>query len=87
MIPKRIRKFEKDEKSPIWGVQTTFAVSFSRIVAYHCVMVIGPFIFWAWWLSQHPGDLQSASVPLVIFLGALSLFWSVAGILTNKKVD
>ncbi|KAL6696124.1 hypothetical protein J3F84DRAFT_373091 [Trichoderma pleuroticola] len=84
-IPKRTREFERDQSSPIWGFETVFAVSFSYVIAYHLVMVPGPFIFWGLWLKFHPDDLQNASVPITVVIGALSLFWSGAGILTSQE--
>jgi hypothetical protein len=84
-IPKRKRCFERDQTSPIWGLETVFAVSFAYVLMYHCVIVAGPFGFFVWWIKVHPGDLQDASIPLAIVLGALSLFWSGAGILTGRK--
>lgn len=82
-IPKRTKCFEKDQTSPIWGLETVFAVSFAYVLAYHCLMMIGPFAFFGLWLKIHPTDFQDASIPVVIVLGALSLFWSGAGILTS----
>ncbi|KAL7911036.1 hypothetical protein GGI35DRAFT_332667 [Trichoderma velutinum] len=84
-IPKRTREFERDQSSPIWGFETVFAVSFSYVLAYHLVMVAGPFIFWGVWLKFHPDDLQNASVPITVVIGGLSLFWSGAGILTSRE--
>ncbi|EHK15609.1 uncharacterized protein TRIVIDRAFT_228635 [Trichoderma virens Gv29-8] len=84
-IPKRTREFESDPNSPIWGFETVFAVSFGYVLAYHCLMVAGPFIFWGLWLKFHPDDLQNASVPITVVIGALSLFWSGAGILTSRE--
>jgi hypothetical protein len=86
-IPKRTRCFDGDKSSPIWGLEAVFAVSFAYVFTYHFVMVAGPFAFFAWWLKVHPDDLQNASIPLAIVLGALSLFWSGAGILTSNNED
>lgn len=83
-IPKRTKSFQRDMTSPIWGLETVFEPCVSRIIVYHCVVVAGPFVFWCWWLDQHPDDLQNASVPMAIVLGGLSLFWCSAGILTNR---
>jgi hypothetical protein len=83
-IPKRNRRFETDQSSPIWGLECVFAVSATYVFAYHCVMVAGPFSFFGWWLRSHPNDLQNASVPVAVILGGLSLFWSSAGILTSR---
>src|SRR5579871_716724 len=74
-IPKRNRCFKNDQTSPIWGLETVFAVSFAYVFVYHCVMVAGPFAFFGWWLIAHPYDLQNASIPVTVVLGALSLFW------------
>lgn len=84
-IPKRRRCFESDQTSPVWGLEAVFAVSSAYVFVYHCIMVAGPFAFFAWWLRVHPDDLQNASVPVTVVLGALSLFWSSAGILTSKS--
>lgn len=86
-IPKRSKSFERDMDSPIWGFEAVFAVSHIYVLAYHCIMVTGPLIFWVWWLNIHPGDLQNASIPMTIILACLSLFWSSAGILTNRSRD
>ena len=86
-IPKRDRCFQTDWTSPIWGLEGVFAVSFIHVFCYHCLMVAGPFIFFVWWLSIHPNDLQNATVPVTITLGALSLFWSSSGLLMNINRD
>ncbi|KAI9147240.1 Ankyrin repeat domain-containing protein [Paramyrothecium foliicola] len=83
-IPKRTRNF-LDQASPIWGFEAVFEVSFAYVLLYHFIMVAGPFAFWAWWIAVHPGDLQNASIPMTVALGALSLFWSSAGILTSNE--
>jgi hypothetical protein len=86
-IPKRARCFQKDQTSPIWGLEAKYAVSFAYVLTYHCVIVAGPFAVFALWLKYHPGDLQDASIPLTAVLGTLSLFWSGAGILTSGRQD
>jgi hypothetical protein len=82
-IPRRKICFEMDSTSPIWGLEAVFAVSFAYVFVYHCVMLAGPFAFFTWWLKAHPDDFQNASIPATVVLGALSLFWSGAGILTS----
>jgi hypothetical protein len=86
-IPKRNRCFQGDPNSPIWGLEAVFAVSFAYVCVYHCCIVVLPFIFFGLWLGAHPDDLQDASVPVTIALGALSLFWSGSGILTSGTRD
>lgn len=82
-VPKRAKCFKGDQASPIWGFEAVFAVSFRYVCIYHCAMVAGPLIFWLLWLEDHPDDLQNAAIPLTVVIGALSLFWSSAGILTS----
>ncbi|KAL2836694.1 hypothetical protein BJX68DRAFT_259827 [Aspergillus pseudodeflectus] len=86
-IPKRTRCFQGDQSSPIWGLEAKFAISFAYILMYHCVILAGPFVFFAIWLRYHPDNLQDASVPVTIVLGSLSLFWSGSGILTSRSSD
>jgi hypothetical protein len=87
-IPKRLHCFQNDQTSPIWGLETVFAVSFAYVFIYHLLMIAVPFGIFGWWIASHPGgDLQNASVPVTIALGALSLFWSGAGILTSGSKD
>lgn len=75
----------KEEGSPIWGFEAVYSVSWRHVAFYHFMMVFGPLVFWLCWLKTHPGDWQDAAVPITVVLGALSLFWSAAGILTAKK--
>ncbi|KAK8874992.1 hypothetical protein PGQ11_005506 [Apiospora arundinis] len=86
-IPKRVRSFQRDMTVEIWGLSTVHDVSFAYVSFYHCVMVIGPLVFYACWMETFPQDLQNASVPISLVLGALSMFWSSCGILTSKKMD
>ena len=48
-------------------------------------MMVGPFVFWGWWLGKRPADWQNASVPYVTLLGSLSLFWSGFDLLGRGK--
>jgi hypothetical protein len=84
-IPQRDKCFDSDRhiNVPLWGLEPVYAVSFSYVLAYHCMIVIGPVVLFGWWLGTHPDDWQNASILLVIVFGALSLFWAGAGILTS----
>jgi len=85
-IPKRKSEVESkiNGREEVWGLQAQHAISFVRVLVYHCLILGGPIAFWAWWLVKHPGDLQSAAVPLSTCLTLLSLFWSSAGILKGS---
>uniref|UniRef100_A0A0B7KMX2 Uncharacterized protein n=1 Tax=Bionectria ochroleuca TaxID=29856 RepID=A0A0B7KMX2_BIOOC len=84
-IPKRGRSFENDQTPEIWGLEAVLAVSFAYVAFYHILFVVGPTVFWVWWLANHPNDWQNAAVPATAVLACLSLFWSGAGILTQKS--
>lgn len=86
-IPERVSSFQHDMTVDIWGLSTVHDVSFAYVSFYHCLMVLGPLILFAYWMETFPQDLQNASVPMSLILGALSLFWSSCGILTSKQMD
>jgi hypothetical protein len=78
-IPKKTWRFE--ESGPgrefVWGISGAERQSFYMIALYHLLILIPPFIFWFLWLFRwkHHGDLQNASVPFLMALGLISLFW------------
>ena len=86
-IPKRRLEVEikHDSREHVWGIQSQHAISFLYVLFYHCVILGGAMAFWTWWLVRHPGDLQSAAVPVSVSLTLLSLFWSSAGILKGSR--
>ena len=86
-FPKREKCFQRDQTSPIWGIEAVFAVSAAHVIAYHVILVAGPFAFFGWWVGARPGDLQNASVPATLACGALSLLWMISGILTSHEID
>jgi len=86
-FPKRVKSFQKDKTSPIWGLEAVFAISAAHVITYHLILVAGPFAFFGCWAWAHPGDLQNASVPATIAIGAVSLLWMISGILTGRKID
>lgn len=86
-FPKRAKCFQKDQSSPVWGLEAVFAVSSARVLTYHLVLIAGPFAFFGWWIGTHPWDLQNASVPATVAIGALSLLWMISGILTSSEID
>jgi hypothetical protein len=52
---------------------------------YHLLILIPPFTLWGWWLSLHPDDIQSASVPMTVVLAMISMFWSATGIVKQFR--
>ncbi|EXJ74071.1 uncharacterized protein A1O5_02365 [Cladophialophora psammophila CBS 110553] len=67
--------------SEAWGLESRYKASFIHMLAYHLLMVVGPFGFWGWWQSRHLDDMQGAAVPLTIVLALMSMFWSSIGLL------
>src|ERR1700712_5116731 len=47
-IPKRKTCFQRDQTTPIWGLEAVFGVSFTYVFVYHCVIVAGPFALFGW---------------------------------------
>lgn len=92
--PQAARTHSKEDEDFRWrpdfadmGLPIVFAVSFAYVCIYHFIVLAGPFAFFAWWLTAHSEDWQNASVPMTVVLGALSLFWASAGILTGTRDD
>ncbi|KAL6722351.1 hypothetical protein ACLMJK_001458 [Lecanora helva] len=78
LLPKRCSKWEidnDDEKDEAWGLYAVFGVSFYKVVLYHLLILIGPLVFWGFWLSKWPRDWQNASVPFFAVVVLLSLLW------------
>lgn len=50
-----------------WGLHACEQLSFHRFNVLSLCILAGPAYFFVYWLVEHPGDLQNASVPL--FLG------------------
>jgi hypothetical protein len=78
-IPKRNRwlNISRQEREFFWGLLAIEHVSIFRVVLYHILILLGPFLFWWLWLFQlgHHGDLQNASVPFSVICVLLSMFW------------
>ena len=78
-IPKKIREFEEggSDREIMWGILGVELLSFYMVALYHFLILIPPSVFWFLWLFvfKHRGDLQNASVPFLMALGLISLFW------------
>ncbi|KXJ85316.1 hypothetical protein Micbo1qcDRAFT_169521 [Microdochium bolleyi] len=84
-LPNRGKGFKDNEVDEVWGVEPVFAVSVFRVVMYHCVLLVAPVVTFAHWTSEHPDDLQTASVVLAVVLSSLSVFWSAAAVLVTGR--
>ncbi|KAF4415576.1 small s [Fusarium acutatum] len=70
---------------PIWGLEARHCISCFHVIIYHLLILIPPFVLWGWWMSRHPDDIQSASVPMTIVLAMISMFWSATGIMKQFR--
>jgi len=84
-IPKRASCFEHDDTPEVWGLQAVLVPSVLRVVVYHILWVLGPLVFWCWWLGQSPGDWQNASVPITVIVGGMSAFWGSIAVLGSRE--
>ena len=86
-IPKKKTRFntlDLDEKHA-WGLCPVLRPKYLIVVFYHVLFLADPFGFWIAWQLYYPGDVQNASVPSIIALGLLSLFWTVSGLLPAMR--
>ena len=76
---------ETPETKIAWGLQAQHVISLVHVLLYHVLILVGTFVFWAWWNVRHPNDLQNAAVPLTVVTTLLSLFWTSTGILKRLR--
>ena len=87
-LPTRGTCFQRDRTLSIWGMEAVFTVSAAHVIVYHLILVAGPFAFFGWWVgAAHPGDLQNASIPATVAIGAISLLWMASGIFASPERD
>ena len=64
---KREVEMKTEECEHVWSLEAQHQISFffaySSII---CLILSGAFGFSAWWLVEHPDDVQSAKVPATI---------------------
>ncbi|KAF4470827.1 small s [Fusarium albosuccineum] len=85
-IPKKKTPFGFEAGQPIvWGLEARHSISALHVVLYHLLILIPPFVVWAWWQRNHPDDIQSASVPMTVVIASISMFWSATGIIKQFR--
>lgn len=62
-----------------FGIEADYLLSLRILAAYHLAAIVPAFVFWTFWMSNHPGDWQNASVPLMTVLALTTVFWLMAG--------
>ena len=81
-IPKKLSQLDEinEEREIFWTLYARQRVSLLGVVVYILICLFMPaFWFFFMWLFgwNHRADLQGASIPLSLTLGALSIFMSV----------
>ncbi|KAH7409342.1 hypothetical protein BKA64DRAFT_393870 [Cadophora sp. MPI-SDFR-AT-0126] len=77
-IPKRKEAFELKvgTREQAWGLLTQYSISALLLLVYLIICFV-PFVgFWVWWQLKHPGDLQNASTPLMVFATLLAVWFA-----------
>lgn len=79
LIPKRRSNVveDSDETDRFWGLLAVEYPAFWIVATYQVLFITGPFVFWILWLSVfgQKGDWQNASVPVLVALGLMTVFW------------
>jgi hypothetical protein len=89
-LPKKLTQIEVDAYDQVndiaWGIEAKFVLSAIRVFALHLLFFLPSLGFWIWWQNGHPGDLQNASIPISVFLGFASMFWSTVTISNSYRM-
>ena len=62
-----------------FGIDAAYGVSSLGMFIYHAICILSGFIFWIYWMRNHPSDLQNASVPLFTIMMLIGTFWGLYG--------
>jgi hypothetical protein len=63
-----------------YGIEAVYTLSFLVMFISHVIIILAWSGFSIWWLKHHPGDLQSAFVPLATVLAIEVSFWCLPGL-------
>lgn len=80
LLPRKLARLDElsDSRELFWGLYARQKIYFWRILVYN-VVCISPLIwFFFMWLFRwgHDKDMQNASVPLMVMISLLSIFWA-----------
>lgn len=83
LIPKRCKVFEVSThlkgREKMWGLHVEYRMNVCGVFAYSALMIVGPLVFWIWWLQNHPNDWQTATTLLTTVLTMLTAIWYIGG--------
>lgn len=69
----------KTGESTAFGIEADYVLCFEILAVYHLLLILPSFIFWAYWMAKHPGDLQNASVPSMTVFALITVLWIILG--------
>lgn len=81
-LPQRNKRFNLSShlsRETVWGLHAQVRISAAMVVAWQLAITLGGWFFVGWWLKDHPGDPQNASVPITLIIAALMLLWLPLG--------
>lgn len=68
-------KIHVNGREYFWGLHAQLRPAAAVVIGWMVFILGGAFIFTPVWLSSHPGDLQNATVPVMVLIAALALLW------------
>jgi hypothetical protein len=78
-LPKRKRRFQVNlhvsGREEMWGLHVEWRISMIMVLLWQIIITAGGWVFFVWWLRQHPGDWSNAAIPMTLTLGAMMLLW------------
>ncbi|KAF2679312.1 hypothetical protein K458DRAFT_314529 [Lentithecium fluviatile CBS 122367] len=80
LLPKKLSQFDdqSDQRDLFWGLYARQQPLFWRVGVYNALCISPLVWFFFMWIFHwgHDGDMQNASVPLMIMMSLLSVFWA-----------
>ena len=81
LLPKKLSQLDvnSDHRQIFWGLYARQQIHFFRVLMYNVICITPMIWFFFMWLFVwgHDGDQQNASVPLMMMMALLSLFWAM----------
>jgi hypothetical protein len=81
-IPRKESAFSVDQSRSgdvAFGLEAEYSWSLIVLLMYLLMVWFLLFGFWVYWLRNHPNDLQNASVPTVLLLTFVNVYWQISG--------
>lgn len=73
-FPKRTNGLITQLRGDDWGLHACEYLSYFRYRIMCCLVLMGPFLFFVYWLVEHPNDLQNAAIPIALAMALIGCF-------------